>query len=118
VNISNYGVGQGQIWLDDIDCSGTERHLNECSHADWGIHNCEHYEDVAVSCFNYSDGDEQYFIIYCCAKYRSRFGASNNIYIIVADTNLVELECHFLLDKDKTYSNKTVIICWFSVACC
>ena len=59
VDNSNYGVGQGQIWLDDIDCTGTESHISECSHADCGVHNCGHYEDVAVSCLNYSDGDEQ-----------------------------------------------------------
>ena len=50
VNISRYGVGRGQIWLDDIDCNGTERHIANCSRNDWAIHNCAHYEDVAVFC--------------------------------------------------------------------
>jgi len=47
---SHYGAGNGTIWLDDIRCDGTERHISECSHGGWGIHNCGHDEDVAVSC--------------------------------------------------------------------
>ena len=50
MNISRYGIGTGQIWLDDIHCSGKERHIGECSHRGWGVHNCGHSEDVAVSC--------------------------------------------------------------------
>ena len=53
VNTNTYGIGSGVIWLDDIQCSGTERHISECSHRGWGVHNCGHSEDVAVSC----DGD-------------------------------------------------------------
>jgi len=50
MNISLYGIGTGQIWLDDIHCNGKERHIGECSHRGWGVHNCGHSEDVAVSC--------------------------------------------------------------------
>ena len=50
VNISLYGIGRGQIWLDDIRCSGSERHVSECSHRGWGVHDCGNSEDVAVSC--------------------------------------------------------------------
>ena len=52
INISTSGMGDGQIWLDDIQCDGKERHigLSECSHGGWGVHNCGHHEDVAVSC--------------------------------------------------------------------
>jgi len=61
VNINDYGVGHGQILLDDINCDGTEEHISVCSHADWGDHNCRHYEDVAVFCTNSYAGDEQKF---------------------------------------------------------
>jgi len=47
---NRYGAGNGTIWLDDIRCDGTERHISECSHRAWGFHNCEHHEDVSVSC--------------------------------------------------------------------
>jgi len=51
-----YGVGKGLIGLDDVHCSGTEKRIFECSHGLWGVHNCGHSEDVAVSCFNSSAG--------------------------------------------------------------
>ena len=51
VTIANYGMGKEKIWLDDVSCEGTERHISICSHGQWGIHNCGHNEDVAVACF-------------------------------------------------------------------
>jgi len=47
---NRYGAGNGTIWLDDIRCDGTETHISECSHGRWSVHNCEHNEDVSVSC--------------------------------------------------------------------
>ncbi len=46
--------GTGQIWLDDVQCSGSEERLDECSHRGWGQHNCNHREDAWVQCFNSS----------------------------------------------------------------
>ena len=42
--------GLVQIWLDDLDCSGSESTLLQCSHRRLGSHNCDHSEDVSVRC--------------------------------------------------------------------
>lgn len=45
-----FGPGVGQIWLDDVHCSGKEQSLEQCQHRFWGTHNCNHREDVVVIC--------------------------------------------------------------------
>ncbi|XP_031823865.1 scavenger receptor cysteine-rich domain-containing group B protein [Sarcophilus harrisii] len=45
-----FGQGRGPIQLDNVDCKGQEAALSECGSHGWGVHNCYHYEDVAVMC--------------------------------------------------------------------
>jgi len=45
-----YRTSSGRIWLDNVRCSGTETNIDECLHNGWGVHNCQHREDVAVRC--------------------------------------------------------------------
>ena len=47
---SFYGQGSGQIWLDDVNCVGTESRVGSCSHGGWGSHNCDHTKDAGVKC--------------------------------------------------------------------
>lgn len=45
-----FGEGTGNIWLDEVACSGSERSLSECQHREFGEHNCVHGEDAGVVC--------------------------------------------------------------------
>jgi len=48
-----YGPGTGQIWLDDVQCTGNESSLVECRHGGWGVHYCVgHKWDMSILCDN------------------------------------------------------------------
>ena len=58
--LSNVHVpGSGPIWLDDVVCTNSCRtELYQCNHRDWGVHDCSHYEDVIIACYDRITTDE------------------------------------------------------------
>ena len=38
------------IYIDNVQCNGSESHLEECPSSDVGDHDCSHSEDAGVSC--------------------------------------------------------------------
>ena len=43
--------GSGRIWLGNIMCSSSQTGtLADCTHLAFGLHNCDHSEDVALVC--------------------------------------------------------------------
>ncbi|XP_027689742.2 neurotrypsin isoform X2 [Chelonia mydas] len=49
----------GPIWLDDVSCSGKESTILQCSKREWGKHDCNHQEDVRITC--HADNDSHRF---------------------------------------------------------
>lgn len=47
---AKFGIGEGDILLDDLQCTGTESSLENCRFAPLGTHNCMHHEDAGVTC--------------------------------------------------------------------
>uniref|UniRef100_A0A3Q3XM58 SRCR domain-containing protein n=1 Tax=Mola mola TaxID=94237 RepID=A0A3Q3XM58_MOLML len=45
-----FPAGSGKIWLDDLQCRGTESDIFSCPHPGLGINNCQHSEDAGVQC--------------------------------------------------------------------
>ncbi|XP_076738294.1 scavenger receptor cysteine-rich domain-containing protein DMBT1-like [Maylandia zebra] len=47
---ASFGEGTGEIWLDEVTCSGSEDFLTDCPNSGFGNHNCDHSEDASVIC--------------------------------------------------------------------
>ena len=45
-----YGQGNGQIWLNNLNCVGSEGTIGDCTHEGWGVESCTHSEDAGVKC--------------------------------------------------------------------
>ena len=51
-NQSTFGGGTGRIWLDNVQCTGNERTLMDCtaSSGSSGVNSCTHDQDAGVKC--------------------------------------------------------------------
>ncbi|XP_053824338.1 deleted in malignant brain tumors 1 protein-like [Vidua chalybeata] len=47
---ARFGRGSGQVWLSELTCAGSERHLGHCPAPPWGSNTCGHERDAAVEC--------------------------------------------------------------------
>ena len=66
VEAAEFGEGYGRIWMDELQCTGSENSLEECMFNGWGIHDCWHFDDAGVHCtdtesnYTLSDGNIQF----------------------------------------------------------
>nr|XP_015195393.1 PREDICTED: deleted in malignant brain tumors 1 protein-like [Lepisosteus oculatus] len=47
---ASFGPGNGTIWLDKVNCTGSELHLWDCCHSGLNQTDCQHKEDAGVTC--------------------------------------------------------------------
>ncbi|XP_049340560.1 deleted in malignant brain tumors 1 protein-like [Astyanax mexicanus] len=47
---SHFGSGSGPIWMDDVDCSGSESRLKNCRSPVWVKHDCNETHNSGVIC--------------------------------------------------------------------
>ena len=47
---AEFGEGTGEIWLDDVACTGLESSLDLCPSSGWGDHDCWHFKDAGAVC--------------------------------------------------------------------
>ena len=41
------------FWMDNVQCTGSEEVLDDCSFSGWGIHSCDHrINDAGIVCAN------------------------------------------------------------------
>ncbi|KAE8587953.1 hypothetical protein XENTR_v10022222 [Xenopus tropicalis] len=50
IKATTFAGGSGKIWLSHLQCTGKETSLWECKHGMWGLHYCNHGQDVGVIC--------------------------------------------------------------------
>nr|XP_054772349.1 deleted in malignant brain tumors 1 protein-like [Lytechinus pictus] len=53
---AHFGKGSGEIFMDEVQCEGTELRLTDCKHNGIGEHNCAHNEDASVVCDTFQKG--------------------------------------------------------------
>ena len=45
-----FGQGGGRIWLSNVECTGSERALVDCTASTIGVNTCTHAQDAGVRC--------------------------------------------------------------------
>ena len=49
-SVATFGEGGGRIWLDNVQCTGSERELMSCTASSSGVNSCTHTQDAGVRC--------------------------------------------------------------------
>ena len=44
------GQNTGQIWLDEVNCEGSETSISDCKHLGFAAHDCRYYFNAGVVC--------------------------------------------------------------------
>ena len=90
--------GTGLIWLDNLNCFGSESRLESCSHNAIGTHDCSHREDVAISCFGTSPTPCELVCMHYCAGFSNNNGHAHGMCDCIATLlRLLHIVNHYWL---------------------
>ena len=82
-----FSPGRGSIFLDNVNCNGTELQFTDCRNHGVGVHNCGHYEDAGVVCIGK-------FTATAAVDFHIRLLAL--IYISYVQVSLCTVHCNYL----------------------
>ena len=51
---TQYGKGNGPLWMSEVRCTGNEESIATCPHRGWGVHECQQDNEAWVICSNSS----------------------------------------------------------------
>uniref|UniRef100_A0A8D0ABC9 SRCR domain-containing protein n=1 Tax=Sander lucioperca TaxID=283035 RepID=A0A8D0ABC9_SANLU len=91
---AHFGEGTGQIWLDDVACSGSERSVTLCQHRGLGTHNCGHSEDAGVVC----SGEKDFVIVF------SYLGSERRHHLFCLNSNSTDFKSNIYFEKGFKFS--------------
>ncbi|KAI8510850.1 Angiopoietin 4 [Branchiostoma belcheri] len=84
---SEYPGGTGNIYLNNLNCDGSESSVADCGITKWGGHDCTHKEDAAVKCIG---GD--------CAAFKAAGHTTSGVYTLGSPLPGVEVYCDMETD--------------------
>ncbi|XP_031570209.1 deleted in malignant brain tumors 1 protein-like [Actinia tenebrosa] len=100
-----YGHGNGKVWLDRMQCSGSETLLESCSHNGWGNVNWDcptHRYDVGVDPFHLYTAMRMMYVLFCPNGETGQDEAVGAVQRCIDDVRAWMTTGKLLLNDDKT----------------
>ena len=85
---SHFGEALGKIWLNNVQCIGTEADIADCSRSTWGYHSCSTANVAGVSCT--SEYMYAYMLCFTLVYLVADYNSPSNPVRLVGGSNMFE----------------------------